>query len=303
MPVTPTKIVFCSGIYEQSAIIQKIKFEHDNGFIVTDSTPFHPVSHIWADHPADRGTLTIHDQVYPVIDCQVGAVELATGELFVGQAIPVKRGEEGWAFVVVHVIQFEQNLPSLNKAADFTIKEGMEVELSIDTAYRYALNRGHSAGHLASMALNKVLAERYWRKTPSNFDPLGNHDFNGYAQEISLVSEDGCYDRYRLGKSLRKRGFNSAEMLNDLEEINVIVNQQLKEWISLNSPVVMRCEGEALTDSRYWQCDLGESQMAVMPCGGTHVQSLAEFQQITIRLQAMDDQHIEMHTSVIPTSF
>lgn len=302
MPVTPTKIVFCSGIYDQTAIIQKVKFEHDHCFIVTDSTPFHPVSHIWADHPADRGSLTIHKQIYPVIDCQVGAVELATGELFVGQAIPVKRGEAGWAFVVVHVLHTttDETLPSLD---DSTVKEGIVVELSVELPYRHALSRGHSAGHLASMALNKVLAEHYWRKAPSNVDPLGNHDFNGYAQEISLVSEDGCYDRYRLGKSLRKRGFNSAEMLNDLDTININVNQQLKEWILLDSPVVMRCEGESLTDSRYWQCELGESQMAVMPCGGTHVQSLAEFQQIEVRLTQIDDQYIEMHTHVIPTSF
>ena len=50
-------------------------------YVITEMTPFHPVSHIWPDHPADKGTLTAMGTGYEVMDCQVGAVELASGEL------------------------------------------------------------------------------------------------------------------------------------------------------------------------------------------------------------------------------
>lgn len=293
MKVTPTRVVFCEGVTTQTSIIQLVQHQSDICSIVTASTPFHPVSHIWPDHPADHGTLTINGQLFDVVDCQVGAMELATETLFVGQAIPVKRDAPGWAFVVVHNIRTE----------DYSVENGLEVELSVDAEYQRSLSRGHSAGHLASIALNKVLADGYWRKAPGRLDPIGNHDFNSYAQVSSQVSPDKCLDRYRLGKTLRKRGLNSGDLLEHLSEINHKLNQQLNCWLALKSPVIMRCQGKTLTDSRFWQCELGEAQLAVMPCGGTHIRSLAELHRIEVCLVQTDEQHIEMHTDVTPISF
>tara|TARA_Y100001956_G_scaffold22634_1_gene22289 strand:- start:1700 stop:2569 length:870 start_codon:yes stop_codon:yes gene_type:complete len=286
MQVTPTITQFCHNLWQLNAKVQLLKQEGDLLYVVTDKTPFHPVSHIWPDHPADRGQLN----GCPVVDCQVGAVELASNELYVGKAIPVKRNEAGWAFVVVHC---------LNKGA-LELSVGENVELNVDKHYQDALSRGHSAGHIAYLALNKVLVEgQYWRKDADRKDPHGNYDFNSYAQESSFVTEDKCLDTYRLGKTLRKRGLNSGDMLADLKSIESNVNKQICEWLQMGSAIEIDCQGEALTDSRYWQCDLGEASIAQIPCGGTHADSLSEFEQIVVSLTALDEQNIEMNTRVV----
>ncbi|MEF1282713.1 alanyl-tRNA editing protein [Vibrio sp. M250220] len=288
MQVTPTITQFCHGIWQLDADIQLLQRGSEYLYVVTDKTPFHPVSHIWPDHPADKGTLN----QLPVLDCQVGAVELATGELYVGHEIPVKRDESGWCFVVVHCL-----------AADCSaLQLGERVTLAVDKAYQGSLSRGHSAGHLSYLALNKVLTEQgYWRKDADRKDPHGHYDFNSYAQVTSFVTPDQCLDTYRLGKTLRKRGLNSADMLSNLEQIQQQVNHILLQWIELGSEVKVECHGEALTDSRYWQCDLHQGEIAVIPCGGSHVNSLTEYAAIEVRLTQIDEQNIEMHTSVKPS--
>lgn len=289
MQVSPTQVQFCHGIWSLTSKVQLVKHEADKTYVITEQSPFHPVSHIWPDHPADKGNLALGSESHQVVDCLVGAVDLATGELFVDSAIPVKRDQFGWAFVVVHVLDGE-----------VTVSVDADVSLNVDQSYQRALSRGHSAGHLAYLALNKVLVEgSYWRKQADRLDPHGHYDFNSYAQETSFVSEDRCVDQYRLGKTLRKRGLNSADMLTNLEQIALQVNQQLVDWLATGADVVMECQGKALTHSRYWHCDLGERAPAVIPCGGTHVKSLKEYATINVELRQIDAQNIEMHTNVI----
>ncbi len=287
MTITATKIRFCHQTWQLEASIQLIQHHDEVTYVVTEETPFHPVSHIWPDHPADTGVIQINTQSIDVIDCQVGAVEQSTNTLYVGSAIPVKRDAEGWVFVVVHVLP----------RAD-AIAQGALVTLQVDKSYQLALSRGHSAGHLAYLALNKVLAEGYWRKNADRKDPHGNYDFNSYAQESSFVTPDKCLDTYRLGKTLRKRGLNSANVLSDLDDIERKVNGQLAEWLMRNEAIIIECHGESLTDSRYWKCDLGEGSIAVIPCGGTHASHLDEFELIQVSLVERDSQTIEMHTHV-----
>ena len=287
MQITPTITQFCHGIWQLDSQVQLVQLGSQYLHVVTETTPFHPVSHIWPDHPADKGTLN-HFQV---VDCQVGAVELASGELYVGETIPVKRDQPGWVFVVVHCLP----------ADCCGIELGQSVTLSVDKQYQSALSRGHSAGHLSYLALNKVLTEQgYWRKDADRKDPHGHYDFNSYAQVTSFVTPDKCLDTYRLGKTLRKRGLNSADMLAQLKEIEQQVNQQLVQWIELGSKVKVECHGNALTDSRYWQCDLKQGEIAVIPCGGSHVGSLTEYAAIEVCLTQLDEQNIEMHTNVKP---
>ncbi|ERB62615.1 hypothetical protein N779_25375, partial [Vibrio coralliilyticus OCN008] len=100
MSVTPTITRFCHDTWQLISQVQRVELGQDYLYLITEMTPFHPVSHIWPDHPADKGTIDGH----VVIDCLVGAVELSSDELYVGSAIPVKRDEEGWAFVVVHCL-------------------------------------------------------------------------------------------------------------------------------------------------------------------------------------------------------
>ncbi len=287
MTITATKTRFCHQTWQLEAHVQFVQSTSEATHVVTDVTPFHPVSHIWPDHPADKGTLTVNGKSFDVIDCQVGAVELASGELYVGQAIPVKRDTEGWAFVVVHVLPFTDTFG----AGDIAL-------LDVDKEYQLSLSRGHSAGHIAYLALNKVLAQSYWRKDADRKDPHGNYDFNSYAQETSFVTPDKCLDTYRLGKTLRKRGLNSADMLSDLKSIEQQVNVLLGDWLKRDVAITVDCHGEHLTDSRYWQCDLGESEIAVIPCGGTHASHLSDFGSIHVTLVEIDSQTIEMHTDV-----
>ncbi|EGR1859231.1 alanyl-tRNA editing protein [Vibrio cholerae] len=291
MTYCATEVTFPQGITSLETQVMLLQ-THQNGMdIVTYSTPFHPVSHIWPDHPADRGILIWQGSEYAVTDCVVGAIEQASGHLYVGNDIPVKREESGWLFVVVH------RLGEVIAACQV----GDKVQLQVDTQYQASLSRGHSAGHLAYLALNKVLALGYWRKDAERKDPQGYFDFNSYAQISSDVTPDCSTDVYRLGKTLRKRGLNSDDVLRDLSFIEQKTNEQLAQWLALASPIRLECTGSTLTDSRYWECDLHEANIARIPCGGTHCKGLTAFQSIQVTLKQVDEQHIEAVTCAQPS--
>lgn len=283
--IMPTRVTFCHSSDPVEACVVLSERHEDTLYLVTDVTPFHPVSHIWPDHPADRGEIQAGNEYWQVETCLTGAVEQSSGKLYVAHSIPVKRDTEGWSFVVVHAV-----------SAQAGIKAGMTITLKVDAAYQESLSRGHSAGHIASLALNKVLMQGYWRKEADRKDPHGNADFNSYAQESSSVTPDHCQDIYRLGKTLKKRGLNREEMLRDLAEIEARTNQQIQEWLKQGAEITMRCQGETLTSSRYWECKLEDTITAVIPCGGTHVRSLNAFGSITVTLTPIDEQHIKMCT-------
>ncbi|MBY7731592.1 alanyl-tRNA editing protein [Vibrio splendidus] len=287
--ITPTITQFCHQAWQLNAKALYVESNDSQSYLITDVTPFHPVSHIWPDHPADRGFVSVNGEQYIVEDCLVGAIEQSTGKLSVAADIPVKRDTEGWAFVVVH------QLP----ASASMINIGDEVELSVDKEYQASLSRGHSAGHIAFLALNKVLAESYWRKDADRKDPLGNYDFNSYAQVTSFVTPELCTDNYRLGKTLKKRGLNVADMLANLKEVETDINQMIAGWLAESTSVAMRLEGEALTDSRYWEWQLNADTLVSIPCGGTHIENTSELKALSVKLTQLDDQHIEMLTHVI----
>ncbi|MEZ8820840.1 alanyl-tRNA editing protein [Vibrio sp. 10N.222.54.A1] len=287
--ITPTITQFCHQAWQLNAKAQYVESDDSKTYLITDVTPFHPVSHIWPDHPADQGFVSVGDVLYPVEDCLVGAIEQSTGKLHIAADIPVKRDTEGWAFVVVHQLPTSASM----------IKVNDEVVLSVDKEYQASLSRGHSAGHIAFLALNKVLAERYWRKDADRKDPLGSYDFNSYAQVTSFVTPELCTDKYRLGKTLKKRGLNVADMLANLDDIEAGINQMLAGWLAEPTPVAMRLEGEALTDSRYWEWQLDADTQVTIPCGGTHIGNTSELGALSVKLTQLDGQNIEMLTHVI----
>ena len=287
--ITPTITQFCHQIWQLKAKVLHIESDENKTYLITDVTPFHPVSHIWPDHPADQGFVTVGDVQYPVEDCLVGAIEQSTGKLCIAADIPVKRDAEGWVFVVVHQLSASASMINIHD----------EIVLSVDKEYQSSLSRGHSAGHIASLALNKVLAESYWRKDADRKDPLGSYDFNSYAQVTSFVTQELCTDKYRLGKTLKKRGLNVADMLANLESIEADINQMISGWLAESTPVAMRLEGEALTDSRYWEWQLDAETLVSIPCGGTHIESTSELKRLSVKLTQLDEQHIEMLTHVI----
>ncbi|NUR83524.1 MAG: metal-dependent hydrolase, partial [Nonomuraea sp.] len=187
-----TVVTFPDGrVSGRSTIVGTVRAGAGHG-LVTAETPFHPLDHTWPDQPADRGTIG----GLPVLDCVTAA---ASDEgLFLGEEIPVRRGADGWQWLVVHVV-------------GSPLDEGTQVDLEVDPAYRAALSAGHTACHLAALALNAALAP-YWRKEAKQ-DALGNPDFDQSAITSSRIAEYGSVDVYRLGKSLRKKGF-SAEGLD-----------------------------------------------------------------------------------------
>ncbi|CAH0532870.1 hypothetical protein VST7929_00717 [Vibrio stylophorae] len=286
MSVRATEVLFPLGIDQAKSQVIYSQCHQDARVIVCQQTPFHPVSHIWPDHPADRGEIICGSEIWPVNNCIIGAWSESEQRLYLAQDIPVKRDEPGWQFVVAHLI---------GKEAPCMM--GQMVTLKVDRHYQQSLSLAHSAEHLVSMALNLVLAQSHWRKDPGRYDPLGSPDFHRYAQLDSQIRPLSSEVNYRLGKTLRKRGFNTHEATAELPQIEQQVNLQLAQWLSEPTAIHLHCEGPRLTDSRYWQCELNQ-QLAAMPCGGTHARNLSDFSTIQIRIIECDLDHWKVITEV-----
>lgn len=261
--------------------------DRDASVVVVDVTPFHPVDHTWPDQPGDSGGVVFGDVRATVSEAVMAAVS-DDGVLAVGADIPVKRGGEGWTWLVGHRI--DGGIPS-------SITEGLTVTLEVDADHRAALSRGHTACHLASLALDAALAD-LWRKEIGT-DPLGNPDFEGRANQTSRIHADGSVDEYRLGKSLRKAGFDSEGFAGSLAEREQRINERLASWVASAAASRVDAEGPSIIDRRTWRCELPEGEVGFL-CGGTHVHSLAEFTSITVSLDLSDPQLLIMTTTVVP---
>ena len=272
LPAADTVVTYPGGAVSGSATVLYTEALPDGRLaVLLDSTPVHPVDAGWPDQGADRATLTTADGIeVPVEDCVVGATDGSA--LFIGRDIPVRKGTEGWAFFAVHVLP-----------AGSVLAEGSRVQLRVDSHYRAALSAGHTACHLASLALNRQLAEA-WKKDVQP-DAAGNPDFDALAIETSTIQESGSRDVYRLGKSLRRKGFLPEELLADLAAVEAGVNATLAEWVASGAKVRIERESELLTGMRRWVCDLPDGTVSI-PCGGTHLSSLADITGITVRLSA-----------------
>ncbi len=279
-----TRASFVLGHHQEQARVVCCK-QGDPTLLVTDLTPFHPQSHLWPDQPGDVGTVRWEGGEAAVGPCRMGAIS-PEGELFVDTEIPVKRGADGWAFVVVHPLAGSHHLPI-----------GSPVELTVDAEARHALSLGHSACHLVALALNRALTP-YWRKETSELDALGQPDFDRLAIQHSRVEPRGSKEQYRIGKSLRKKGINSEALLADLDRIALQVNEQLMRWLKEGGEIRRSRAGEAIIDSRYWHGML-EGREITIPCGGTHVGSLTELGQVQVTL-ASSEEGLTLTTRVTP---
>ena len=204
--------------------------------------------------------------------------------MLLGSEIPVRRGESGWTFVAVHVFAADTALPGI----------GDEIEFRVDRAYRDALSAGHSACHLVSLALNKHVAA-LWSKTP-RLDCLGHPDFDQSAITESRITPYASVDRYRLGKSLRKSGFDAVKLADGLGAIQDAVNAQLAEWIAADGEARIDREAAELTARRWWNCELPDGT-ARIACGGTHVASSGALGAVKVELELAPDQ-LTVHTTV-----
>lgn len=250
--------------------------------VVLDTTCCHPVDAAWPDQGPDRAVLQFADSApahpdhvvvtRPILDCVVAASDGKA--LHFGSDIPVRKGTDGWAFVVAHIV------------GDATgIVERERVEVIVDEAHRTALSIGHTACHLASLALNRAVADR-WSKE-SSLDALDQPNFDAAAIESSRIVEYGSTDVYRLNKSLRRKGFNTENLAEALASIEAAINATLAEWVATAAPVHVESDGPLLTDRRHWVCELPEGTASI-PCGGTHAHSLAELGTVKVSLAIGD---------------
>jgi alanyl-tRNA synthetase len=276
LPTSDTRVTYPAGATDAAATIVHIETLQDGrAVILLDSTSCHPVDAGWPDQGADRGVLHRDngDEV-PILDCVVAATDGRM--LYLGPEIPVRKGEDGWAFVVAHLVE---------AAAVASLSEGDTIEVRVDPEYRRALSIGHTACHVASLALSRAVADR-WTKE-ARLDALGSPDFDGLAIETSLIHENGSTDRFRLNKSLRRKGFRTDGLEGELTSIQTAINNTLEDWRRAGSEIRIDRDGDGLTDRRYWACTLNDTAVSI-PCGGTHAGSLAELGPVSVELVIAD---------------
>ena len=275
LPSADTRVIYPAGELEATARVVHVAPAGDARIaIITDVTSFHPVDAAWPDQPADTGTLSVGGVDVAVRDAVVAATD---GEvLALGGDIPVRKGTEGWSFVVAHLVD-----------EDAAVAEGDEVVIRADAPTRRALSLGHTACHAASLALNQALATR-WSKTARQ-DALGNPDFDGIAIASSRIEPGASVDRYRLNKSLRRAGFDVSGLADELETLADAVTRTISSWAAAGASVHVERDGDLLTDRRRWVAELPDG-VARIDCGGTHVTSLAELVGVRVSLDLGDDQ-------------
>lgn len=275
-----TVVDFPAGVVHGTGRVQRVLDLPGGVGIVTDRTPFHPVDPSWPDQPADHGTL----DGQPVLDCLVGAVA-QDGSVALGEDITARRGDDGYEWVVVHVV--DGPAPQV----------GDDVDLQVDVARRQALSRAHTACHVVALALNAEVAGD-WRKEVAA-DGAGNPDFDKIALTESRMTEDEARDTYRLGKSLRKKGFDTAVLLDGADAVADRVQARVREWIAADGRVAIETEGPALTDMRYWCCDVPDGSYRIA-CGGTHVTALRELGDVRVRYEQPEPGTLVAVTTVVP---
>lgn len=284
-----TVVSFAGGDVSGSSTVSRVESTAIGDVVVVDATPFHPVDHTWPDQPGDSGEISFEGASVRVGEAVMAAVS-DEGDFAVGAEIPVKRGAEGWTWLVGHVIDGE---------APNWLVEGVRVELSVDSSRRAGLSRGHTACHVASLALDLALTD-LWRKDPGA-DALGNPDFEGRANQSSRIHMDGAVDEYRLGKSLRRAGFDTETLAATLEEREPSINERLAHWVASGAVSRVVTEGPTIVDRRSWHCELPEGTAEIL-CGGTHAASLAEFVSISVTLDLTDPQLLVMTTRAVPAA-
>jgi alanyl-tRNA synthetase len=277
--VTGTVVEFPAGVVHGAGVVQHVLGLDGRVGVVTDRTPFHPVDPSWPDQPGDFGTLN----GLAVVDCLVGAVD-SEGVIAVDSAIQARRGDPEYSWVVVHVV--DGPAPAVGDAVD----------LRVDAQRRAGLSRAHTGCHVSALALNAVVAD-LWRKDVVT-DGIGNPDFDRIALASSRMTPDQARDSYRLGKSLRKKGFDTAAFLEGLDGLPARVEAQVQRWMDADANVEIEVDGPHLTDMRRWCCHVPEGTFRIA-CGGTHVTALRELGSLSVRYEQPDDATVVAVTTLV----
>ncbi|UKF25597.1 MULTISPECIES: metal-dependent hydrolase [Clavibacter] len=290
----PTRVTYPAGSVASGGEVLRVDDLADGTrAVVLDATACHPVDAAWPDQPADRAVLRVRGAGIEVLDCVVGAASTDPAEdatLHVGADVPAKKGADGWSFVAVHVVP-----------GDADVLVGDAVEVLVDPEHRRALSAGHTGCHLASLALDRALAEAWTKDVPR--DALGAPGFDALAIGTSRIGPWSSVDTYRLGKSLRKKGFVPAALVERLDEVRDAVDATLAGWVASGAAARIEREGDLLTSRRSWVCEL-PGGTARIPCGGTHLAGLDELASITIDLEVEEADGavvVRMRTTCVPS--
>ena len=271
LPTSDTTVTYPDGAIASTGTVLHVEtLPGGRSAVLLDTTAFHPVDVAWPDQPADRGILTTGRGSQSIVDALTGGIH--DGRLHLGGDLPVRTGAEGWVFVVAHII--EGDPPPV----------GESVTVDVDTEYRAALSAAHTACHLAALALDAALAEG-WDK-PAATDSLGNPAFDALAIQHSLISPHRSADVYRIGKSLRRKGFMPAAIA-DPASVADRANARLAQWVAAGGTVRIERDDDGLSSRRTWVCELSDGR-AEIPCGGTHVSDLADLSSVTVTLATRD---------------
>lgn len=282
-----TIVDFPSGAVSGSGRVVLSEPGAEGAVVVLDRTPFHPVDHTWPDQPGDHGALIVDGVAHRVRDAVMAAAD-DSGVVLVGEDIPVKRGVEGWSWFVAHRLDTAEVPASL--------ATGALVTADVDAERRAALSRGHTACHLAALALNAAVADLWSKDAP--LDALGHPDFDARACRSSRIVADGSVDEYRLGKSLRRTGVDTVALVESLDEVREKIDATLARWIASDAAGRIDVEGPTIVDRRTWVCALPDGDAAIL-CGGTHAGSLGEFDAITVTFETPDPQTLIMRTNAV----
>ncbi|MEY9854334.1 alanyl-tRNA synthetase [Leifsonia sp. EB41] len=287
LPAGDTVVTYPDGDLASTGTVLHVEPLADGrSAVILDRTAFHAVDPVWPDQPADTGTLTVAGRTVAVVGAVVGATDGTA--LHIGDA-PVRTGTEGWSFLVCHLVE------------DATgIEPGVSAEVTVDAETRLGLSLGHTACHLASLALDEALSGLWTKEVP--LDGRGQPAFDQLAIASSRILPDGSVDEYRIGKSLRKKGFAAAELPAALDEVTDAANARLAGWVAAGEGVAISIErdGDGLGERRRWRAELPDG-VVVIPCGGTHLHSLAEVAAIRVELDYDGEAaSLTMRTTAVP---
>ncbi|SFC63940.1 alanyl-tRNA synthetase [Nocardioides terrae] len=286
LPAIDTIITYPDGATSSTGTVLHVEpITDERSAVILDTTAFHPVDTAWPDQPADRGTLTTSSGRLPIVDAVTGGIH--DGILHLGADLPVRLGTNGWTFVVAHIVAGPP--PVTGEAA----------RVDVDRGYRAALSAAHTACHLAALALDAALASAWTKAAPT--DALGNPAFDALAIQRSRIQPHRSTDTYRIGKSLRRKGFTPAA-LADPSAVAERVNDQLAGWLAAGGAVRIHRDDDSLSARRTWECELSTGHTNI-PCGGTHIQDITELSDITTSLTTRDiDGGLELNMETVTTA-
>jgi alanyl-tRNA synthetase len=267
----PGVVTFPRGDVTARSTITAVLVTTIGPVVVTRETPFHPEDPWWPDQPSDSGRLDVAGEALPVPD-----------------TVLVVRGADGNPSLLVDGSQAPDRSSTalfVGHRLDADLAEparllGVDVELAVDTRIREGLSVAHSRSHLFALALNAALVP-FWRKDVQT-DSLGAPDFDKLAIQDSRITPGSSCEQYRLGKSLRRKGFDVAGAMVEAPVVLAQAVATANAWVARALPMRVACpNGATVGDRRVWQCALPEGEVSI-PCGGTHVSSTADIGAVAV---------------------